>query len=185
MVRGACVGTPAYTAPDVMEPPYEPIVDFWSLGICMYAMLTGDVPWDVEEGDQDALLEAVASQYIEPPDDVERATELILLGFLERDPDNRLGGGDTHVEDIKRHKFFAAIDWEALAEQKLKPPIVPGAGGVDQQPMKACEDNFVEDFTGQAPIITPLADVMIETIPQNLFEGFSFVTDTAILASDA
>ena len=33
------------------------------------------------------------------------------------------------TDDIKRHKWFKAIDWELVVQKKLVPPIVPKVSG--------------------------------------------------------
>lgn len=49
---------------------------------------------------------------------------MTLTKLLEKNPEQRLGHiGDA--ETIKKHPWFADIDWTALTEFKLKPPIMP------------------------------------------------------------
>ena len=42
---------------------------------------------------------------------------------MTKNPERRLGSADEG--DIRRHRFFAHMDWEALAERKVKPQFVP------------------------------------------------------------
>lgn len=41
----SAVGTPYYTAPEVLRGDYGPECDVWSIGIIMYTMLTGKLPF--------------------------------------------------------------------------------------------------------------------------------------------
>jgi serine/threonine protein kinase len=41
----------------------------------------------------------------------------LLSGLLERDPVKRLGSSQQDFQDIKKHPWFAKIDWKQL-EQK-------------------------------------------------------------------
>ena len=43
--------------------------------------------------------------------------------MLQRDPNKRLGSV-RDAEDVKNHKFFKGIDWEAARRKELKPPPV-------------------------------------------------------------
>lgn len=38
----------------------------------------------------------------------------LILGLLNRNPEKRLGAGEEDAEEIKRHKFFADIDWAGV-----------------------------------------------------------------------
>lgn len=45
---GSLVGTPYYVAPEVIRGKYGPECDVWSIGIMMYCMLSGKVPFTGE-----------------------------------------------------------------------------------------------------------------------------------------
>ncbi len=40
-------------------------------------------------------------------------------------PDERLGSGPCGISDIKAHRWFSGIDWEALEARLLPAPITP------------------------------------------------------------
>ena len=46
----------------------------------------------------------------------------LIVSLLNRNPSKRLGAGPEGAEEIKRHPFFAPINWEEAKEKKLKPP---------------------------------------------------------------
>ena len=39
--------------------------------------------------------------------------------------------GATGSEDIKKHKFFSSMNWEALFEKEIEPPFKPNVTGDD------------------------------------------------------
>lgn len=45
--------------------------------------------------------------------------------LLERKPTRRLGMLNGRAADIKRHKWFEGLDWEALEARKIEPPRRP------------------------------------------------------------
>ena len=49
-----------------------------------------------------------------------------LIGrLLERKPGRRIGMLNGRAADIKRHKWFEGMDWEALAARRVQAPRVP------------------------------------------------------------
>ena len=53
-----------------------------------------------------------------------RAQDLIAR-LLERKPARRLGMLACKAADVKRHKWFDAIDWDALEARRVEPPRKP------------------------------------------------------------
>jgi hypothetical protein len=49
-----------------------------------------------------------------------------LIGrLLERKPGRRLGMLSGRARDIKRHRWFEGMDWEAMAARRVQPPRIP------------------------------------------------------------
>lgn len=49
-----------------------------------------------------------------------------LIGrLLERKPGRRLGMLNGRAGDIKRHKWFEGMDWEAMAARRVQAPRIP------------------------------------------------------------
>ena len=49
----------------------------------------------------------------------------IIFKLLQVNPEKRLGSGPTGADEIKQHRFFASLDWQALEAKKLQAPIRP------------------------------------------------------------
>ena len=49
----------------------------------------------------------------------------MIARLLERKPARRLGMLAGKAADVKRHKWFDAIDWDALEARRVEPPRKP------------------------------------------------------------
>lgn len=82
-------GTLFYTAPEIIEGTrYDPIKsDVWSLGIILYTMLTGFLPWQsVDESD---ARKEIMDGTVEVPDNISSIIADVLTQCLTRDPSKR------------------------------------------------------------------------------------------------
>jgi len=117
-------GTIKYIAPETISGmSYNHTVDWWSMGIILYRMLTGKLPYPTNKNSEVRVYIVhnkiqVSKKRI--PDETARS---FILGLLERDPTTRLGANG--VEDIKNHEYFETIDWDALERREVKPPYNP------------------------------------------------------------
>lgn len=82
-------GTLFYTAPEIIEGTrYDPIKsDVWSLGIILYTMLTGFLPWQCAD-EADARKEIIRG-IIEVPENITSIISDVLTQCLTREPDKR------------------------------------------------------------------------------------------------
>ena len=53
------------------------------------------------------------------------APQDLISRLLERKPTRRLGMLNGRAADIKRHKWFDGLDWDALEARKMDPPRLP------------------------------------------------------------
>lgn len=144
-------GTPEYLAPEMLisrkkKTEYGKAVDWWSLGTLMYEMLTGWPPFFDRNIEQ--MCTKIMKSPLKFPSHFGLSAEVksIIAGLLERDPTYRLGcRPGAGVQDIKKHAFFAEINWELLENRGVKPPFKPRVrGATDIQ-------NFDREFTKEAP----------------------------------
>ena len=49
----------------------------------------------------------------------------IAFQFLTKNPNKRLGSGETGEQDIRDHVFFKYIDWLKLFRLEIQPPFKP------------------------------------------------------------
>lgn len=117
-------GTPEYLAPELlMGQGYNKTVDWWTLGVLLYEMLTGLPPFYDENTNE--MYRKILSEPLHFPghDVVPPAAKDLLTKLLNRDPKERLGANGS--AEIKAHPFFHAIDWRKLLQRKYEPAFKP------------------------------------------------------------
>ncbi|XP_028294994.1 hormonally up-regulated neu tumor-associated kinase homolog B [Gouania willdenowi] len=84
-------GSPAYAAPELLaHRKYGPKVDVWSVGVSMFAMLTGTLPFTVEPFNIKQLHQKMINGEISSiPSDISKGAVSFVLSLLEPDPDKR------------------------------------------------------------------------------------------------
>ncbi len=70
---------------------------------------------------------------------------------MDRNPKTRLGGGESDAEEVKKHPFFANIDFAKLVKRELKPPFKPQTTGEKED-----TTNIEDEFKNEQPIDTPI-----------------------------
>ena len=117
-------GTPEYLAPELLlGKGYKKTVDWWTLGVLLYEMLTGLPPFYDENTNE--MYRKILSEPLHFPghEVVPPAAKDLLTKLLNRDPDQRLGANGS--AEIKAHPFFHAIDWRKLLQRKYEPAFKP------------------------------------------------------------
>uniref|UniRef100_A0A452FT42 non-specific serine/threonine protein kinase n=1 Tax=Capra hircus TaxID=9925 RepID=A0A452FT42_CAPHI len=141
-------GTPEYLAPEVLEDnDYGRAVDWWGLGVVMYEMMCGRLPFYNQ--DHEKLFELILMEEIRFPRTLSPEAKSLLSGLLKKDPKQRLGGGSEDAKEIMQHRFFASIVWQDVYQKKLSPPFKP------QVTSETDTRYFDEEFTAQMITITP------------------------------
>ena len=102
---GAIIGTPAYMAPEQGRgEKVDARCDLWSLGVVLYRMCTGEVPF--KGNDTVSTLMAVALNDPPPPAQINAAVPLelsdLVMKLLEKDPDKRIASAHEVVEALRR-----------------------------------------------------------------------------------
>jgi serum/glucocorticoid-regulated kinase 2 len=159
-------GTPEYLAPELLlGQGYTKSVDWWTLGVLLYEMLTGLPPFYDENTNE--MYRKILQQELVFPDDMSDAACSLLTGLLNRDPNARLGHRGT--DEIRHHEFFKLIDWNKLMKKSVQPPFKPSVQNVYDT------TNFDDEFTSEQPIESMTNDDShISQTMQDQFRGFTF-----------
>lgn len=168
-------GTVEYMAPEVVNRRGHSVgADWWSLGVVMYEMLTGHVPF---EGKNRAdTMNQILKARLQMPTFLSTEAQSLLRLLFKRNPQNRLGAGPNGARDLKNHKFFANICWEKLLTKEITPPFKPSFTSVDE----TCY--FDSEFTKRTPKDSPALPP--SAAAHELFRGFSFIALTIFEEED-
>ncbi|KAG5331872.1 KKCC2 kinase, partial [Acromyrmex charruanus] len=104
-------GTPAFAAPEttVANAQYlGPPCDIWSMGITLYALVIGDLPW--RASDSTAIQEVVRSKPLIFPDNcLSSELRYLIEGMLDKSPETRL-----ILTKVKQHPWLTNNATEPL-----------------------------------------------------------------------
>uniref|UniRef100_A0AAQ4QCC3 Ribosomal protein S6 kinase alpha-5 n=1 Tax=Gasterosteus aculeatus aculeatus TaxID=481459 RepID=A0AAQ4QCC3_GASAC len=149
-------GTIEYMAPEIVEggeSGHDKAVDWWSLGVLMYELLTGGSPFTVD-GNENSHTD-IAKYGFSLSHNMGPLAKDLIQRLLVKDPKKRLGSGPNGGENVKKHPFYQKINWEDLAAKKVSAPFKP----VIRDELDV--SNFAEEFTEMDPTYSPAA------LPQN------------------
>ena len=104
-----------------------PFNDLWSLGVIIFEMLTGDVPFKGK--DEIDLFDKIMNPSIRPnyPKSMPADAVDLIDKILNPNPIKRLGytnkEGNRNYTALKGHQFFQGLDFELIKSGKISPPL--------------------------------------------------------------
>lgn len=141
-------GTPEYLAPEVLEDnDYGRSVDWWGVGVVMYTMICGHLPF--YNRNHEVLFDLILHEDIRLPATLSPSSKDLLSKLLVKDPNLRLGSSEGDGNDIMAHAFFKDIDFTKLYNLEVKAPFVPKIKS------KTDVSNFDKVFTDEKAQVTP------------------------------
>ncbi|CAH4034028.1 ribosomal protein S6 kinase 2 beta [Pieris brassicae] len=159
-------GTVEYMAPEVVNRKGHTFAaDWWSFGVLMFEMLTGNLPF--HGANRHETMTQILKAKLGMPANLSEEAQSLLRALFKRNPQNRLGAGPNGIEDITNHEFFASIDWDGLLKKEVIPPFRPAVSRADDAYY------FDSEFTCRTPRDSP--GVPASANAHELFRGFSFV----------
>ncbi|CAH1954535.1 unnamed protein product [Acanthoscelides obtectus] len=147
-------GTVEYMAPEVVNRKgHTYAADWWSFGVLMGP-------------NRKETMTQILKAKLPMPSNLSPEAQSLLRVLFKRNPANRLGAGPGGIEDLKKHEFFATIDFDALLAKKVRPPFQPVVCGPE-------DAYFDSEFTSKTPRDSP--GVPASANAHELFRGFSFI----------
>ena len=114
-------GSIGYFAPEILlKQGYGKSVDWYSLGIIFYEMLFGTIPrftFNKEE-----IIKNLKKVELNIPNFISKEAAELIKKLLDKNPNERLGGGGRDAMEIKENIYFKDVDWNKIYEKEIKPP---------------------------------------------------------------
>jgi len=158
-------GTPEYLAPEIVEKVgHGKPVDWWSLGILCYEMCIGIPPFYHQN--VWTMYQKIKTENPKFPSSMSKKCQDLIVRFLVRIPKDRLGSGEGDVDEVKKHPWFAGLDWDDLLAKKIKPCYIP----IVRSEMDT--SNFSKEFTKES--VKDTYEEPVNLAPEDQFTGFTF-----------
>ncbi|XP_019366521.1 PREDICTED: uncharacterized serine/threonine-protein kinase SgK494 [Gavialis gangeticus] len=126
-------GTLQYMAPEVLSGgPYTHAADWWSLGVVLFTLATGQFPV-APERDHVAMLASVTRCSYAVPPSLSRALSLLLSELLCRNPLQR----PRHLHHFKAHPFFRGVTFRDAGTSVT--PVSAASAGTGTTPRALLE----------------------------------------------
>jgi protein-serine/threonine kinase len=176
-------GTLEYIAPEIFKrKPYDKSIDWFSFGVVLYEMLTGQLPFHIKNEEFDE------SKYknIKYPEKMSPEAKELIEKLIEIEPEKRLGYNSS--DEIRNSAFFKEVDFEKVYNKEYRPPFKPRLNG--ELDLKYFDINFTEDndafsdeFLNDTFGVNKTQDNS-EVKEKEEFDGFSFFREENDNAKD-
>lgn len=175
------IGSVHYIAPEQARgEKTDGKTDIYSVGVMMYEMLTGTLPFDGDSAVSVALmqLQAKAKRPREINPDIPEGLEEITIKAMQKNPDDRYLSAVEMLSDIERFRLNPGIrfNYHYSYEQEPEPVDDPGMFEEDypqyEDPMDDEDiENYDEDVPVRSPALSAIKGVILAAVISLLLFG--------------
>lgn len=119
-------GTPDYFAPEVIASiGHTNAVDWWTLGILLYELLSGAPPFESPNPMQVYSKVMKGIHRVPFPKKCQGTAEILIKSLLKKEPSERLPMRPGGVKNVKESEWYKDFDWAAHLDGTMTAPYVP------------------------------------------------------------
>ncbi|VDN90882.1 unnamed protein product [Brugia pahangi] len=132
-----CCGSPAYAAPELIQGlPYRGHqVDIWSMGVLLYTLLCGCLPF--EDDSVQKLYTKIANGRYYEPDYLSPLSKDLLKSLLQVDPEKRITISKLIVHPWINKKYTQTLKWKSIYDKNI----------VDEEVVRELASHFGRPFS--------------------------------------
>lgn len=172
-------GTPEYIAPEIVaQQEYTRMVDWWSVGILVYRMLYGLMPFYSQNRLE--LYQMILNEdpsFPDPDSDPDSPVSPEAIDFiqkmLQKDPECRLGFTDE--AEILKHPFFENVPVDDVLECQYKMEYIPDIKN------KQDTSQFASEFTDETAMVSYEDPELVPSLTNQELAGFTYINQNSIL----
>lgn len=133
------IGTPHYMSPEIiLGKRYSFAADYWSVGIILYELFYGKIPFGVNVADSNKVFSEITEKKLAFPSDPKNNDfNLLIKNLLYKNPNKRI----SSFAQVKSHVFFKDLDFEEITEKRMKPLFCPEKK-INEKDLENTTDSF-------------------------------------------
>lgn len=152
MISSTVVGTDAYMSPESFDGKRNAQTDIWSVGVVLYQLLKGSLPFPQEHPSERMF--AVLTKSFEPlPDEIPSELKRITQKALAKQPEHRYRSAAEMREDLQKALVGIAHPTLAKTEVLIKPDLA--AFETSAPKVETNEPQFIPPTIPNVPVSAP------------------------------